>query len=333
MTTTPTTPPPPDARRCTSGADLRRVRAHLPRADRGRLGGRDRVGAAGPLDRQLGRRPGHRARSPSGCCSRGTSAPAEEFTIDECEPPHRLGDHHRGALAGRHARDLAPASSTSPRPAASPRCTFAQSVPDPTMAESVGPGWDYYLDRMVLAEAGDDPGTLDFDDYYPALVRALPRRVRLRVLADQGGVEPVALFPLLEQHVVPAGARRRRTPRSASPASSGPRPPTTPPAHRRAAARRARWSGTAHGRAPRWCRGPGSPGRCRRPAGSGRTTPVRASAIATAMSAITTTSPLVGQQRRAVGDGAVAHPPRPAPPRSRRRRTSRPAGRRAPHAS
>ncbi len=37
------------------------------------------------------------------------------------------------------------------------------------MAEGVGPGWDYYLDRMVLAEAGDDPGTLDFDDYYPAL--------------------------------------------------------------------------------------------------------------------------------------------------------------------
>ncbi len=46
---------------------------------------------------------------------------------------------------------------------------FAQDVPKPEMAEGVGPGWDYYLDRMVVAEEGGDPATLDFDDYYPAL--------------------------------------------------------------------------------------------------------------------------------------------------------------------
>ncbi len=30
--------------------------------------------------------------------------------------------------------------------------TFGQSLPDPAWAESVGPGWDYYLDRLVAAE-------------------------------------------------------------------------------------------------------------------------------------------------------------------------------------
>jgi hypothetical protein len=47
--------------------------------------------------------------------------------------------------------------------------TFAQEVGDAVLAESVGPGWDYYLDRMVAAETGDDLGSIDFDDYYPVL--------------------------------------------------------------------------------------------------------------------------------------------------------------------
>lgn len=47
--------------------------------------------------------------------------------------------------------------------------TFAQDVPDPAMAENVGPGWEYYLDRMVAAEADEDPARLDFDDYYPSM--------------------------------------------------------------------------------------------------------------------------------------------------------------------
>ena len=46
--------------------------------------------------------------------------------------------------------------------------TFAQEVADVELAESVGPGWDYYLDRMVAAETGGDLAVIDFDDYYPA---------------------------------------------------------------------------------------------------------------------------------------------------------------------
>jgi len=46
--------------------------------------------------------------------------------------------------------------------------TFAQPAIDPVAAESVGPGWEYYLDRLVAAESGGDPGSIDFDDYYPS---------------------------------------------------------------------------------------------------------------------------------------------------------------------
>lgn len=47
---------------------------------------------------------------------------------------------------------------------------FTQVIHDPTILESVGPGWEYYLDRLVTAETGGDPATIDFDrDYHPAL--------------------------------------------------------------------------------------------------------------------------------------------------------------------
>jgi hypothetical protein len=34
----------------------------------------------------------------------------------------------------------------------------------------MGPGWEYYLDRLVAAETGGDPAAVDFErDYYPAM--------------------------------------------------------------------------------------------------------------------------------------------------------------------
>jgi uncharacterized protein YndB with AHSA1/START domain len=49
--------------------------------------------------------------------------------------------------------------------------------------ENIGPGWDWYLDRLVAAETGGDVSALDFDrDYYPAL-----RDHYLGVLADLEG--------------------------------------------------------------------------------------------------------------------------------------------------
>ncbi len=51
--------------------------------------------------------------------------------------------------------------------------TFAQEVGDDLLAESVGPGWDYYLDRMVAAENGEDLGAHRLQRVLPGLRRAL----------------------------------------------------------------------------------------------------------------------------------------------------------------
>ncbi len=47
--------------------------------------------------------------------------------------------------------------------------SFAQGLPRADMAENVGPGWEYYLDRLVAAEAGRSVAEVDWDAYYPAL--------------------------------------------------------------------------------------------------------------------------------------------------------------------
>jgi uncharacterized protein YndB with AHSA1/START domain len=92
-------------------------------------------------------------------------APEETIWIDECVEPTRLA--MRSARPDDHSEvwswqvDLAEAGGVT-------TLTFAQEVVDVALAESVGPGWDYYLDRMVVAETGGDPGAIDFDDYYPA---------------------------------------------------------------------------------------------------------------------------------------------------------------------
>ncbi|GGG66200.1 hypothetical protein GCM10011374_32800 [Kocuria dechangensis] len=52
--------------------------------------------------------------------------------------------------------------------------------PDPAELASVGPGWDYYLDRLVAAETGGDVDAVDFGrDYHPAMTE------HYRALADE----------------------------------------------------------------------------------------------------------------------------------------------------
>lgn len=94
----------------------------------------------------------------------GDDAPAQSFEIRSCEPPHRLLVH---AGDGRGAWDLG--FILEERDGVT-TLEFTQVIHDPAVLDSVGPGWDYYLDRMVAAETGDDPNAIDFDrDYYPAL--------------------------------------------------------------------------------------------------------------------------------------------------------------------
>ena len=93
-------------------------------------------------------------------------APEEKVFIDECHEPTRLV--MRAARPDDHSQlwswqiDLSETDGVT-------TLTFAQEVINVTLAESVGPGWDYYLDRMVAAETGGDLTAIDFNDYYPAL--------------------------------------------------------------------------------------------------------------------------------------------------------------------
>lgn len=48
--------------------------------------------------------------------------------------------------------------------------TLAQDLPDGEAAAMIGPGWDYYLDRLVAAETGRDVDVIAFEpDYVPEL--------------------------------------------------------------------------------------------------------------------------------------------------------------------
>ena len=47
---------------------------------------------------------------------------------------------------------------------------FSQPDVDHDDALSVGPGWEFYLDRLVAARPAASPETADFErDYYPAM--------------------------------------------------------------------------------------------------------------------------------------------------------------------
>ena len=93
-------------------------------------------------------------------------APIEPHRILECDPPRRLvtesASPEDDATVWRLEVDLVEEGGVT-------TFTFGQRVQDGLSVESVGPGWDYYLDRLVAAEAGDDVGDVAWDDYYPAL--------------------------------------------------------------------------------------------------------------------------------------------------------------------
>lgn len=93
---------------------------------------------------------------------------AEEiYRIDVCEPPRHLVTRSHTPGEGqpdtvwRLELNLEESDGVT-------TLTFAQEMSDPAVAENVGPGWDYYLDRLVAAETGADVATVAWDDYYPA---------------------------------------------------------------------------------------------------------------------------------------------------------------------
>ncbi|WP_238421712.1 SRPBCC family protein [Gordonia sp. 'Campus'] len=97
----------------------------------------------------------------------GDDVESERFSILECTPPQRLavtsttpGD--QGDEVWLLELDLSEVDGAT-------TLVFAQGMSRPESAENVGPGWEYYLDRLVAAESGRDVATVDWDAYYPAL--------------------------------------------------------------------------------------------------------------------------------------------------------------------
>jgi uncharacterized protein YndB with AHSA1/START domain len=93
----------------------------------------------------------------------GDAHEGEAMEIRACEPPHRL---HLTSRVGEEVwlleLDLTHAEGVT-------TLTFSQPGVTKEQVGGVGPGWDYYLDRLVDVETGADPAQRDFErDYYPA---------------------------------------------------------------------------------------------------------------------------------------------------------------------
>ncbi|MFB7894384.1 SRPBCC domain-containing protein [Microbacterium sp. NPDC056044] len=99
-------------------------------------------------------------------------AAAEEYTILECDRPRRFaGDTSAGAGAWHLWFELAADEH------GDTVLTFGQRLNPEDEVGSIGPGWEYYLDRLVAAHAGVDVATVKWDDYFPALQPGYERLV------------------------------------------------------------------------------------------------------------------------------------------------------------
>jgi uncharacterized protein YndB with AHSA1/START domain len=103
----------------------------------------------------------------------GDDVAEEVYLVEACEPPRRFVLRSRDAapfssdgsgprVAWQHTLELSEAAGVT-------TLTFTQVVPDgpvgADMVAGVGPGWDYYLDRLVTAFSGADAGQILFEPY------------------------------------------------------------------------------------------------------------------------------------------------------------------------
>lgn len=89
---------------------------------------------------------------------------SEDVEIRACDPPRRLAvTTHADGQSWQLELDLSETDGVT-------TLVFTQPAVGAAEAENVGPGWEYYLDRLVRAETGGDPADVDFErDYYPAM--------------------------------------------------------------------------------------------------------------------------------------------------------------------
>lgn len=85
------------------------------------------------------------------------------YAVDRCEPPRLLQ-----VSSSTDFGDWNLVLEVEPTTAGS-SLTLSHLVTDPTSIESIGPGWEYYLDRLAAALGGTDPDRVAWEDYYPAM--------------------------------------------------------------------------------------------------------------------------------------------------------------------
>jgi hypothetical protein len=91
----------------------------------------------------------------------GEEHAGETMEIRVCEPPYRLHlTSHAGEEVWLLELDLTHADGVT-------TLTFSQPGITKEQVAGVGPGWDYYLDRLVDAETGADPAQRSWADYEP----------------------------------------------------------------------------------------------------------------------------------------------------------------------
>lgn len=123
------------------------------------------ISDSGRLERWIGRWDGDPA---SGTVTfymtaEGADAPPEEFRIEECDRPRRLaGTASQGDGGWDLWIELGEADGHT-------TLTFGQRLNPQDDIGSIGPGWEYYLDRLVAAREGRDAASVVWDDYFPAM--------------------------------------------------------------------------------------------------------------------------------------------------------------------
>lgn len=85
--------------------------------------------------------------------------------IDDCQPSQRLAV----TLVDAPGSDWVLALSLEAAGAGT-KLSFTHTLADAAGAGDIGPGWEYYLDRLTAALAGDDPGSVAWEEFHPSMV-------------------------------------------------------------------------------------------------------------------------------------------------------------------
>jgi len=92
---------------------------------------------------------------------------AQPVTVDACEPPHHL------AVTMPSPDGPWPITVTLTEADGGTTLRFVHLLAEPYDASSVGPGWQYYLDRLGAVIGGETVPD-DFDAYYPRFANDYP---------------------------------------------------------------------------------------------------------------------------------------------------------------